>query len=195
MMTPTRGWTVIALIGAVAVLVSSMTWAFYGATPGHPQPHWFGMERSAADQPGPKPDVSGTVVDVVAMDMGGRQMMGRSGGWMGGTMLLRSNRVEVPAGTVTLRLENAGTVKHELIVLPLADGQRVGQRPVGADGTVDETDSLGEASQTDGAGAGEGIDPGGTGWVTLELAPGRYEIACNIEDHYAAGMYTLLVVS
>jgi len=32
-------------------------------------------------------------------------------------------------------------------------------------------------------------------WVTIDLTPGRYEIACNIENHYAAGMYTLFVVT
>lgn len=136
-----------------------------------------------------------TVVDVVAMDMGGRGMMGRSGGWMGGTMSLRSDCVDVPAGTVTLQVYNSGAVQHELVVLPLPDGQQVGERSVGRDGAVDESESLGEASPTGGPGPGEGIDPGTTGWVTIDLNPGRYELACNIENHYAAGMYTLLGVT
>lgn len=110
-------------------------------------------------------------------------------------MALRSDRVDVPAGTVTLRLDNAGTVAHELVVLPLADGQQVGARTVGADGRVSEAGSLGEASRSGGEGPGDGIDPGATGWVTLDLPAGRYELVCNVENHYAAGMYTLLVVS
>lgn len=90
-------------------------------------------------------------------------MMNRSGEWMGGTMLLRSHRVEVPAGTVTLQLSNAGAVPHEIVILPLPDGYQVGERSVGQDGAVDESDSLGEASQTGGLGPGESIDPGTTG--------------------------------
>jgi uncharacterized cupredoxin-like copper-binding protein len=44
-------------------------------------------------------------------------------------------------------------------------------------------------------GAGGGIAPGGVGWVALTLAPGRYELLCNIPGHYAAGAYTELDVS
>ncbi len=158
------------------------------------------MDRRRAgrsrDRPEPEVGVAGTVVDVVAIDMGQRGMMGRSGGWMGGTMSLRSDRVDVRAGTVTLQRYNSGAVQHELVVLTLPDGQQVGDRSVGRDTVVVESDSLGEASQTGGPGPGEGIDPGTTtGWVTIDLTPSRYEIACNIENHYAAGMYTLLVVT
>ena len=114
---------------------------------------------------------------------------------MGGRMVLRSDRLDVPSGTVSLRLTNAGGVDHELVVLPLAGGKQIGGREVSADGTVEESDSLGEASRTNGPGAGDGIAPGPAGWVTLDLAPGRYELVCNLPGHYAAGMYTLLVVS
>ena len=41
----------------------------------------------------------------------------------------------------------------------------------------------------------EGIAAGSAGWVTLDLAPGRYELVCNLPGHYAAGMYTLLTVT
>ncbi len=195
MSAPARAWTVVGLVAAVAVLVASVTWTLNGATLGHSDPGWPGFNHAATGQRGAPSEVDGSLVDVVAMDMGGHGMMGRSGARMGGTMLLRSHRVEVPAGTVTLQLYDAGAVTHELVVLPLADGKQVGERSVGPDGTVDETESLGEASQSGGAGSGNGIDPGTTGWVTVELAPGSYEIACNIENHYAAGMYTLLVVT
>ena len=45
-----------------------------------------------------------------------------------------------------------------------------------------------------GAGSGEGVAPGASSWVTLTLAPGRYELVCNFPGHYAAGMYTQLTV-
>ena len=192
---PARAWAVVGLVAAVSVLVASVAWTLNSSALGHSGPGWPAADRSATDLPGPAADIAGTIVDVVAMDMGGNQMMGRSGDRMGGTMLLRSDRVEAPAGTVTLRLYNGGAVTHELVVLPLAHGQDVGERPVGADGAVDESESLGEASLTGGEGSGDGIGPGATGWVTIDLAPGRYEIACNIENHYAAGMYTLLIVT
>jgi uncharacterized cupredoxin-like copper-binding protein len=101
----------------------------------------------------------------------------------------------VAAGTVSLRVVNQGTRTHELVVLPLPAGQAVGTRPVGGDGRVDEAGSLGEVSHTCGAGAGDGIAAGAAGWLTLTLAPGRYELVCNLPGHYAAGMYTELVVS
>ncbi|MHB1235041.1 MAG: plastocyanin/azurin family copper-binding protein [Microbacteriaceae bacterium] len=37
--------------------------------------------------------------------------------------------------------------------------------------------------------------PGASSWVTLKLAPGRYEIVCNLPGHYSAGMYSELTVS
>lgn len=191
----TRGWTIAALVAAIAVLVASVGVTFNLASRGQDSPGGLGHDRAATNPSGPSSGTAGTVVDVVAMDMASRRMMGSQRGMMGGAMALRSDRVDVPAGTVTLRLYNTGTVTHELVILPLTDGQQVGVRPVGADGRVSESGSLGEASKSGSEGAGDGIDPGTTGWVTLELPAGRYELVCNIENHYAAGMYTLLVVS
>ena len=84
---------------------------------------------------------------------------------------------------------------HELVVLPLADGAAAGQRVPGADGKVDETGSLGEVSNSCAAGAGDGITAGAVGWTTVTLSPGRYELVCNLQNHYANGMYQELVVS
>ncbi len=194
MTTPGRGWTIAALITAATVLVGSVAWTTNWATTGAAAasgqvgPAWLGGDRALTGQGAAAADLPGTVVDVVAADMGG-------GGMMGGRMVLRSDRLDVPAGKVSLRLTNVGSVDHELVVLPQADGQQIGGRGASADGKVDESGSLGEASRTNGAGAGEGIAPGTAGWVTLDLAPGRYELICNLAGHYAAGMYTLLVVS
>jgi uncharacterized cupredoxin-like copper-binding protein len=98
----------------------------------------------------------------------------------------------VPAGQVTLVAANVGIRTHELVILPLAAGAVVGDRVVGADDTVDETGSLGEASRSCGAGEGAGIVAGSAGWVTLDLRPGRYELVCNLPGHYRAGMVTEL---
>ncbi len=200
MTTLSKGWTIAALAAAVAVLAGSIAWTVGAAVSSgttvtsRAGASWLGDERTSGGRGESATDLPGTVVDLTAVDMGGRRMMGGTGGWMGGRMMLRSDRLDVPAGAVSLRLTNVGSVDHELVVLPLADGQQIGRRAVDADGTVDESDSLGEASRTNGAGEGDGIAPGTTGWVTLDLAPGRYELVCNLPGHYAAGMVALLVV-
>lgn len=169
MTTPGRGWTIAALVTAVTVLFGSAAWTASWATTGSTAvsgqfgPARLGGDRTAPDHGATATDLPGTVVDVVAADMGGggmmggRGVMGGTGGWLGGRMALRSDRLNVPSGTVSLRLTNAGSVDHELVVLPLADGQQIGRRAVSADGKVDESDSLGEASRTNGTGAGDGI--------------------------------------
>jgi uncharacterized cupredoxin-like copper-binding protein len=110
-------------------------------------------------------------------------------------MMLRAVPATVPAGKVSFVVGNMGWRTHEMVVLPLAPGQAAGQRVPGADGEVDETGSLGEASASCAAGTGEGIKAGTVGWVTLNLAPGRYEVVCNLRNHYGNGMHQLLVVS
>lgn len=138
------------------------------------------------------PALPGTVVDVTLTNMGGAMMRGAG---VGGMMRVLADRSQVPAGTVSLRVANTGSLVHELVVLPLPPGQQVGDRTVGTDGRVDETGSAGEASRTCASGAGDGIDPGAIGWVTVQLAPGTYELICNLAGHYAAGMYTELTVT
>lgn len=155
-----------------------------------------GAFRSGASAPNGQcsaPSLPGTIVDVELANMGGSGMMG-GGGMMGGTMRVLASRHDVQAGTVSLRVANVGSLVHELVVLPLASGEQVGSRSVGNDAKVSEDGSLGEASKTCGPGAGEGIDPGALGWVTLDLPRGDYELMCNLAGHYGSGMYTELRV-
>lgn len=183
---------VVLLIGSVAATVAWAGNAGRGATtdrgwsstvPGHAPGGMMGGRVGTT-----VPRLDGTTVRVTAVDMGA-MMGGRS------RMGLVVDRTQVPAGTVSLVLANAGWRAHELVVLPLADGQQVGTRSVGADGTVDESASLGEASRTGAAGTGDGVEPGTAGWTTLDLPAGRYELVCNLPGHYAAGMYAELTVS
>ena len=78
---------------------------------------------------------------------------------------------------------------HEVMVLSLSPGQYQGQRAIGTNGQVDETGSLGEASRTCGADAGDGILAGATAWTSINLAPGRYELLCNIAGLGAAARH------
>ncbi|WP_263730698.1 sulfocyanin-like copper-binding protein [Cellulomonas sp. SG140] len=194
-----RSWLLVALVTAVVLLIGSVAvtvawagnagggattnrgWSSVGRGPGA-----GGMMSGRVGTAVPRLD--GTTVRVTAVDMGA--MMGGRG-----HMGLVVDRAAVPAGTVSLVLANAGWRTHELVVLPLVDGQQVGSRSVGADGTVDESGSVGEASRSAGSGTGDGIAPHTAGWTTLDLPAGRYELICNLPGHYAAGMYTELTVS
>lgn len=190
-MSRRRPGTVIAIGALTAVVLTALSLVVLAASGASSHHRWFGASSAANCTP---PTLTGTVVDVSLMNMGGPMMGGNGGMMTGGMMRLITSTATVPAGTVSFRVLNAGTVVHELVVLPLPNNQIVGTRPVGANGQVDETGSLGEASKTCGAGGGDGIAPGSASWVTLTLPAGRYELVCNLPGHYAAGMYAQLVV-
>lgn len=134
------------------------------------------------------PKLTGQTINVSVFDMG--MMMGNAG-----RMGLDASPAIISSGKVNIVVTNMGMRAHELVVLPLAAGQNAGERIVGADGKVDETASLGEASNNCASGSGEGIRSGSRGWTTLTLAPGRYEFVCNLPNHYSAGMYQVVVVN
>ena len=138
---------------------------------------------------------SGTTVNVTLTNMGGPMMGGGGGPMTGGAMSLQADQVSVARGAVSFLVTNRGSITHEMVLLPLSGSQLVGTRPIGGDGKIEETGSLGEASNSCGEGAGQGILPGASGWVSITLAPGRYELLCNLPGHYAAGMYTQLTVT
>ncbi|MDQ6754346.1 MAG: plastocyanin/azurin family copper-binding protein [Actinomycetota bacterium] len=140
------------------------------------------------------PNLPGPVVSVSLTNMGG-PMMGPRNGMMGGAMRMTPDRSTVAHGTVSFLVTNAGNISHELVILPLPADQIPGTRPIGGDAKIDEAGSLGEASNTCAEGTGQGILPGASGWVTVTLPPGRYELVCNLPGHYAAGMYTQLTVN
>ncbi len=149
-----------------------------GAGPG------FTASRPSCSAPAALP---GATVTVQLADMG---MMSPSSGTapLGAPMTLRADPVTVGAGRVSLVVRNVGWRTHELVVLPLGAGASVGRLVPGADGKIDEAGSLGEASAGCAAGSGEGIASGAVGWTTVTLEPGRYELVCNLTNHYADGM-------
>jgi uncharacterized cupredoxin-like copper-binding protein len=179
---------VLLLAAASTVTIAAASGAFDNST---------GTARGSACTP---PALTGATVSVRLADMrsmmtrgtmmGGSGMM-RQGDWRyfhRGMMRVLTSATSVPAGAVSLAVTNTGYLTHELVVLPLRAGQGVDTRVPAADGTVDETGSLGEASATCAAGEGDGIAAGSSGWVTLRLPAGRYELVCNLPGHYAAGM-------
>lgn len=152
------------------------------------------------------PDLPGTIVDVAVGEYHGH--MGGPAG-VAGDMWLRLVPIEVPAGTVSLRVVNRGVLDHEVLVLPLAGDTPVGARPVDSRGQVDESAAVLEVTTSCGEPADSapsqeqqleqqqehGIAPGTAGWATGELTPGRYELVCNLPGHYPAGMYAELIVN
>jgi uncharacterized cupredoxin-like copper-binding protein len=204
--TVRRGWLIAALAVAVAVLLGSMlaasAWAgAFGQGAAATARTRLGAAGSGflSGTSQAVPDLPGTVVNVSLTSMGGPMMggpmMGGRNHMGSGFMRLSVDRATVPAGSVSFVATNFGGIDHELVVLPLGDNQRAGMRPIGGHAKIDEAGSLGEASASGAEGAGDGIRPGSSGWVTLTLAPGRYELVCNLPGHYGAGMSTELTVS
>jgi uncharacterized cupredoxin-like copper-binding protein len=140
------------------------------------------------------PALPGTVIGAALINMGG-PMRGGAGSMRGGAMRLSLDRNTTAAGDVSFLASNVGSVTHELLILPLPAGQIVGTRPINADAKIDEAGSLGEASNSCAAGTGDGIASGASGWVTVTLPPGHYEVVCNLPGHYGAGMYAQLIVN
>ncbi|MGW1022244.1 sulfocyanin-like copper-binding protein [Streptomyces sp. NPDC002577] len=184
----------LAIAAAVTALVLGIsTTALLAAT---------GAFRSAAPAawraPGAScgaPALPGHAVDVTAGDMGPGMMSGGPGGYGMHMMRLVLHPAAVPTGVISLRVFNAGALTHEVVVLPLPPGRGAGERVTGPDGKVNEAGSLGEASRSCAAGAGDGITSGAMSWTTLTLPPGRYELVCNFPGHYLAGMFAELDVT
>jgi uncharacterized cupredoxin-like copper-binding protein len=204
--TVRRGWLIAGLTVTVAVLLGSVLAASAWAGAFGPGAAATARTRLGAAGSGSLsgtsqsvPDLPGTVVNVSLTSMGGAMMGGTTMGGRnhmgGGVMWLGVDRATVPAGSVSFVATNVGSIDHELVILPLGDNQRAGMRPIGGDSKISEAGSLAEASASGAQGAGDGIRPGSSGWVTLTLAPGRYELVCNLPGHYGAGMSTELTVS
>jgi uncharacterized cupredoxin-like copper-binding protein len=94
----------------------------------------------------------------------------------------------IKAGDITFTVTNKGTINHELLVirtdLPL------GGIPIGADGKFNEDDpkatNLGESGE---------YEVGLTKTFKVNLAPGKYQLVCNIPNHYKNGMHIAFTVN
>lgn len=94
---------------------------------------------------------------------------------------------ESKAGEVNFTMKNAGSIAHEFLVVKT--DYEPGKIPLGENNRFDE--------EAEGLTVIDEIpewEPGTTGKLTVKLEPGKYQLLCNIEAHYAAGMYTPLLV-
>jgi hypothetical protein len=109
---------------------------------------------------------------------------------------IRPEREALAKGATNIVAKNAGSAKHELIVVRGDDPTAL---PIKPDGSVDESqipaaDKMGEVG---------GIKPGTTKSKVFKLRPGSYIFFCNIVDktstgevsHFHEGMYTTIEVS
>ena len=92
----------------------------------------------------------------------------------------------VPSGDLRLSVSNHGPDNHELIVVR-ANGPRL---PLRTDGVTVNEETLERAT----VGVLEPGQPGSVRRLSLHLAPGRYELLCNMAGHYLGGMHAELVV-
>jgi uncharacterized cupredoxin-like copper-binding protein len=92
---------------------------------------------------------------------------------------------EASSGTLTFSATNDGTVTHEIEVFEGETdpaSQPIEDHVAATEGwtLVDEI---------------EDITPGSSADLTLDLAPGTYQVVCNLVGHFEKGMYATLTVS
>jgi uncharacterized cupredoxin-like copper-binding protein len=184
----------IALLGVALVAVALASCAPGTSALSTPMMGGGSQYHSAALTCSAPASLPGAVMRVELGDMGMTQMMGGTAP-MGAQMRLQATPATEPAGPISLVVSNVGWRTHELVILALAATASAGQRVPGSDGEVSETGSLGEASSSCASGAGSGLPSGSVGWVTVTLTPGRYEVVCNLPNHYADGMHAELTIS
>jgi uncharacterized cupredoxin-like copper-binding protein len=112
-----------------------------------------------------------------------------SGAGAGVPIAERDFRISAPAhvnaGDVRLAIRNRGPVAHELIVVKVGDSPL----PLRRDGVTVDEDAV--AGRT--VAALEPQPAGGRTVLRARLAPGRYELFCNMAGHYLGGMHAELV--
>jgi uncharacterized cupredoxin-like copper-binding protein len=98
------------------------------------------------------------------------------------------DKTQVRPGNVTFDAHNAGSMTHEMVVLR-TDLPAL-SIPTAPDGTADE-----EASGVKNVGEVSDVSPGESKSVTVNLAPGRYLLVCNLPGHLRQGMWAELRVT
>lgn len=102
-------------------------------------------------------------------------------GERGGAMSIKLDKPSVPAGQVTFKVANvAQNTPHEMVVVKLDEA---GQRLV-----VDPSTNRVDESKLDSKGEVSDLKAGQAGTLTVDLAPGSYELICNLRGHVMAGM-------
>jgi uncharacterized cupredoxin-like copper-binding protein len=102
---------------------------------------------------------------------------------------VKAGRSTAQAGTIVLRIQNAGPSTHEFNVD--RTDHDAAALPLKSDGlTVDE-----DAAGLHRIGSIEEINLGETANLRVKLPPGHYVFYCNLEGHYLGGMHWSLNVT
>jgi uncharacterized cupredoxin-like copper-binding protein len=88
---------------------------------------------------------------------------------------------EVAAGRVAFKVHNAGSIKHEFVVL--RTNKKASQLLKGNE--ADEAGNVGEIGN---------LNPGQTKTLSLKLKAGHYALICNLPGHYKLGQHADLTV-
>jgi len=92
------------------------------------------------------------------------------------------------AGPVTFNVTNVSkTTVHEMIVMYRADASA--PLPYLNDENRVDEDKAGDKGEV------SELDAGKSGSLTVDLAPGKYVLICNVPGHYAAGMWATFTVT
>ena len=105
---------------------------------------------------------------------------------LAGPMTLTAAPDTAPAGKVTFKVTNNGTILHEMVVLKLKAGTTYDQLKVNSKNEVSESTTVGEVGN---------VPKGKTKSVTLKLKKGNYVLVCNIAKHYMLGMRAAFTVN
>jgi uncharacterized cupredoxin-like copper-binding protein len=90
---------------------------------------------------------------------------------------------QVASGKVTFVIRNGGQIEHELVVVKSSGRSKL---PVKGYKAVEGNGNVGEV---------EGVMPGKSKRLTLNLKKGTYFLICNELGHYQLGMRTMLRVT
>jgi len=86
------------------------------------------------------------------------------------------------AGKVTFTMTNYGTITHEMLIVKT--DLEPGKITIGSDGRFNEDDPVSKVVDEISE-----YEPGKSVTKTFDLAPGKYQLVCNIPSHYQSGMY------
>jgi uncharacterized cupredoxin-like copper-binding protein len=98
-----------------------------------------------------------------------------------------ADHTAIKAGEVTFSFTNKGSIGHELLVI--RTDLPVGKIPIEAGGRFNE-----ESSKAVNVGETGDLAVGKTISFKVKLAPGRYQLVCNIAEHYKNGMHIAFTV-
>lgn len=90
------------------------------------------------------------------------------------------------AGEVTFTVANDGSIGHEFLVVKTDIA--LGEIPLDGDHFAEPTDGIEVINEI-----GE-FAKGTTETLTITLEPGKYQIVCNLPDHYSSGMHASFTV-